>query len=106
MALFKRFTRLYTWTDGKNIGKVNLQSHIGAFDKAIGEVLPSYYDTFISVGKDNFVIDTAFPITPRQAREIGKRLAKTPAIGALCKQYKYVNGGKSKQIFKGIDISM
>ena len=101
----KRYTRRYTWVDPKNIGKLNLQRYIGKFNEVIGAVLSSNYDTFVSVGKDDFVIDTAMPLSPSQAIQICKGLAKVKAIGALCREYNYVNNGHCKQIFKGTDIS-
>ena len=102
----KRYTRRYTWVDPKNIGKLNLQQYIGKFNKIIGEILPDSYNTFISIGKDDFVIDTSLPLSPYQAILICKELAKIKAIGALCREYRYVNNGHCKQIFKGTDISL
>jgi len=106
MALGKRFTRIFFFVAPKNIGKVNLQQHIAAFNKAIGEVLPNDYDAFVSVGKNDYVIDTAKPITPNQARAIGIRLAKIKAIGRLTATHHYSNNRRSNQIFKSKDISM
>ena len=101
----KRFTRLYTWTYAKNRGKVNLQRYTANFDMAIGSVLPDDYDTFISVGEDDYIIDTAKPITRRQAQQIGERLAIIPAIGKLTTVRNYSHSRQSRQLFKGIDIS-
>ena len=102
----RRFTRIYTWKRKSNRGRVNLQRHIGKINDALNKVLPNNYDAYVSVGRDDFVIDTAFPIEPRQAQLIGEELAKVKAIGQLCKPYNYSHGRRSNQIFVGTDISL
>ena len=97
----QRYTRFYTWAATKNRGALDLQKYASQIGDAISDVLPNSYNAYISVGTDDFVIDTALPITNDQARQIGKRIAQTPAIGSLHKQY-----GNSKQVFIGTDISL
>ena len=100
-----RFTRSYTWTAKKNRGKLNLKKYTNNIYEAVSAVLPSDYNTFVSVGRDDFVIDTAKPIFREQAQQIGRKLAKTKAIGRLCIRRKYKDDNISNQIFKGTDIS-
>ena len=104
----KRHTRLYTWASPKNRGKVDLKKYSKEIDEAIASVLPSYYNAVVAIGTDDFILETAFELTiePKYIRKICSLIAKTKAIGRLCTTYHYKNGGISKQVFKGKDISM